>query len=286
MNAAIENAKRIQALQKQWDQFAQRILELRRTQGDYLSIIRAETGKQLFDEIRREASAFIEVEDKLLQERNESARSTTFWVIVSYVSLVLILSGLIALSGRRQIMTLSENYGDALRQHVLSTKALQEKAWFRIGQNQLAERLLGQLTLPVLSRHVLEFMAGYLGVAVAALYVRNHAGKLHRVGAYGFDKHHEQVEQSFDLDHGLVGQAAMDGQLKHVPQVPDHHFKVITGLSAGSPTDVVLLPISNDGQVNGVIELGFMRPVVERDLELLRILAANVGAPEPTPVRV
>ncbi|MBC7699899.1 response regulator [Aquabacterium sp.] len=276
--AQLDRLNRIESLQKQWDQFAQRLIELRRTQGDYLSIIRAETGKHLFDEIRQEARVFIEMEDQLLQERNESARDTTFWVIVSYVSLVLILSGLIALSGRRQIMTLAESYGDALSQHVLSTQALQEKAWFRIGQTQLAERLLGQLTLPVLSRNVLEFMASYLGVAVAALYVRNHAGKLQRVGAYGFDKHHEQAEQSIDLDHGLVGQAAMDGQLKHVPQVPGRHFKVTTGLSTGAPTDVVLLPINNDGQVNGVVELGFMRPVVERDLELMRILASNVGA--------
>ncbi|MDI1261309.1 response regulator [Aquabacterium sp.] len=274
----LDRVNRIEALQKQWDVFAQRVIALRRTEGDYLSIIRAETGKQLFDEIRREVREFIGEENRLLHERNDTARSTTFWVIVTYVSLVLILSGLIALSGRRQIMTLSTSYGDALRQHVLSTKALQERAWFRIGQTQLAERLLGQLTLPVLSRHVLEFMAGYLGVAVAALYVRNQAGKLQRVGAYGFDKNHEQAEQSFDLDQGLVGQVAMDGQLKHVPQVPDHHFKVTTGLSTGAPTDVVLLPISNDGQVNGVMELGFMRPVVERDLELLRILASNVGA--------
>ena len=274
----VDRLKRIEALQKQWDQFAQRIIGLRQTQGDYLSVIRAETGKQLFDEIRRETAAFVDVENKLLQERNDAARNTTFWVIVSYVTLVLVLSGLIALSGRRQIMALSENYGDALRQHVISTRALEEKAWFRIGQTQLAERLLGQLTLPVLSRNVLEFMAGYLGAAVGALYVRNQAGKLQRVGAYGFDKHHEQAEQSFDLDHGLVGQAAMDGQIKHLAQVPDHHFKVTTGLSTGAPTDVILLPINNDGQVNGVIELGFMRTAAERDLELLRILASNVGA--------
>ncbi len=274
----LDRLNRVESLQKQWDQFAQRIIELRRTGGDYLSIIRAETGKQLFDEIRREVRDFITEENNLLRERNETARRTTFWVIVSYVSLVLVLSGLIAWSGRRQILALSASYGDALRQHVASTKALQEKAWFRIGQTQLAERLLGQLTLPLLGRNVLEFMAGYLGVAVGALYVRNGANQLQRVGAYGFDKNQEHVEQMVDMDHGLVGQTAMDGQLKHVPNVPDHHFKVVTGLSTGSPTDVVLLPISNEGHVNGVMELGFMRPVVERDLELLRLLAANVGA--------
>ncbi|RZL02795.1 MAG: response regulator [Rubrivivax sp.] len=274
----VDRLVRIETLQAQWDQFAQRIIGLRRNQGDYLSVIRAETGKHLFDEIRRETGAFVDVETKLLQERNDAARRATFWVILVYVSLVLVLNGLIALSGRRQIMTLSTSYGEALREHLLSTKALQEKAWFRIGQTQLAERLLGQLSLPILSRNVLEFMAGYLGVAVAALYVRNQSGQLQRVGTYGFGTSEAMADETLDIEHGLIGQAAMDGQLKHLPQVPDHHFKVTTGLSTGAPTDVVVVPISNEGRVNGVVELGFMRAVAERDLELLRILAGNVGA--------
>ncbi|MGH6645785.1 response regulator [Aquabacterium sp.] len=274
----LDRLVRIETLQAQWDQFAQRIIGLRRNQGDYLSVIRAETGKQLFDEIRREAGIFVDVESKLLQERNDAARRATFWVIVVYVTMLLVLSGLIAWSGRRQIMTLSTSYGDALREHMISTKALQEKAWLRIGQTQLAGRLLGQLSLPILSRNVLEFMAGYLGVTVGAVYVRNQTGQLQRAGTYGFGKHESQADEILDAEHGLIGQAAMDGQLKHVPQVPDHHLKVVTGLSTGAPTDVVLLPISNEGRVNGVVELGFMRAVTERDLELLRILASNVGA--------
>ncbi len=274
----VERLGRIEAVQKQWDQFAQRILELRRAQGDYLAIIRAETGKQLFDEIRRESSAFVDVETKLLQERNDAARSTTFWVIVGYVSLVLILSGIIAYSGRRQVLTLSTSYGDALRQHIESTKVLQEKAWLRLGQTQLAEKLIGQLTLPILGRNVLDFMADYLGVAVAALYVRNQSGRLHRTAAYGFSQNKEEADQTFDLEHGLVGQAAQDGKIKQVDHVPDHYFQFTTGLSTGAPTNVVIAPINNDGVVNGVIELGFMRPVTERDLELVRILAANIGA--------
>lgn len=274
----VDRLARIEAVQKQWDQFAQRIIALRRTNGDYLAIIRAETGKQLFDEIRRESTNFVDVESKLLQERNDAARTTTFWVIVSYVALVLTLSGLIAYSGRRQIMTLSTSYGDALRQHIESKKILEEKAWLRVGQTQLAEQLIGQLTLPVLSRNVLDFMASYLGVAVAAVYVRNQAGRLQRVGAYGFSKHQEEADQTFDLEHGLVGQAALDGKLKRVQQVPDHYFKITTGLSTGAPTDVIIAPINNDGLVNGVVELGFMRPVTERDLELLRVVSASIGA--------
>src|ERR1700712_3836742 len=111
------------ALQKQWDKFAQQVISLRKAQGDYLAVIRAETGKQIFDEIRKETSDLVDVENGLLKTRNDASRSAPFWVIVVYVSLVLILSGVIALSGRRQIMVMSESYGDALRQHLESTKS-------------------------------------------------------------------------------------------------------------------------------------------------------------------
>ena len=269
---------RIEALQNQWDQFALRLIELRRAKGDYMKLIQTETGKQIFDEIRRESAAFIDVENKLLQERNEASRRTTFWVITSYILLILVSSIFLAMSGRRQIMRLSSSYGEAIKQHIDSTRSLQEKAWLRTGLNQLAAQLIGQQALPTLSNNVLAFMAGYLGASVGALYVRHGEGRLRRVGAYGFSKETALEDQTFDADHGLVGQAVQDGQLKHLKGVPQDHFKVVTGLSMGAPTDVVLVPLSHDGRVNGVMELGFMRPVLERDRELLGQLAANVSA--------
>ena len=38
-----------------------------------------------------------------------------------------------------------------------------------------------------------------------------------------------------------------------------------------------MVPTSDDDRVNGVIELGFLRPLSERDIELFELIADNIG---------
>jgi signal transduction histidine kinase/CheY-like chemotaxis protein/CHASE3 domain sensor protein len=273
----VERLRRIQAVQQQWDQYAQRMIELRRAGGNYIDLVRAETGKRLFDDVRVELTAFINVEKRLLQERSDEARSTTVWIVSLYVALILVVSGGLAMFGRREVLRLSTTFGDALREQVQSTAVLQEQAWLRAGQTQLAEHLIGQLTLPAIGRNVLDFMARYLGVVVAAVYVRNDAGVLQRVSAHGFSKASEEAAQSFEIGDGLVGQAARDGKIARVQNLDDHYVKVSSGLGSGQPAELVLAPVNNEGSVNGVVELGFMRPVAPRDLELLGMVGAIIG---------
>jgi hypothetical protein len=52
--------------------------------------------------------------------------------------------------------------------------------------------VLGQLTLNLLGRNILQFCAQYLGTAVAALYVREEHGGLKRVASYGFSREQEE----------------------------------------------------------------------------------------------
>lgn len=107
--------RRIDALQGQWNDFAQNIVDLRRKDLDYQAPVRSASGKSLTDEIRREFASFIST-----------------------------------------------------------------------GQQQLAEHTISQHALESLGRSVLEFVARFLDVAVAVLYVRESDGQLRRVAAYGF----------------------------------------------------------------------------------------------------
>ena len=48
-----------------------------------------------------------------------------------------------------------------------------------------------------------------------------------------------------------------------------------SGLGEGTTRSVLVVPTSDDDRVNGVIELGFLRPLEERDVELLELIAGN-----------
>src|SRR5471032_1347613 len=268
---------RLQALQTDWATYAQSMIDLQRASGDYRGAVKAGRGKRLTDEIRKQFEDVIDMEQQLRTTRNEDVRRTTIWSITLYLLFVAGLSGLLAYVGRRDLLNLSQSYGANLAAQQASALRLEQQAWLRSGQTELAEQVLGQLTLQLLGRNILQFCAQYMGSSVAALYVREEHGGLTRVASYGFSREQEQQEQAIFNDEGLVGQAAGQGRLIRLDEVPVDYFKVSSGLGEGSPRSVLVVPTTNDDRVNGVIELGFLRPLSERDVELLELIADNIG---------
>jgi CheY-like chemotaxis protein/signal transduction histidine kinase len=273
----VDRLTRIMAMQKEWIAYAQSMIDARRVNGDFSTAVQSGRGKRLTDESRKEFEQFIAMEQQLRVERAESVTHTITASITLYVLFVLLVSGLLAWLGRRDMLALSTTYGANLAAQQRSAERLEHQAWLRSGQTQLAEQLLGQLTLQMLGRNVLQFFASYVGSVVAAVYVREEHGSLRRVATYGFSREQEGRENTIIQGEGIVGQAVQQVRLLRLDDVPQDYFKVSSGLGEGTPRSVLVMPTSNDDQINGVVELGFLRPVQERDAELLKLLASNIG---------
>ncbi|WPN55473.1 response regulator [Pseudomonas sp. P9_31] len=268
---------RLQALHTEWANYAQSLIDLQRASGDYRSAIKAGRGKRLTDEIRKQFEDVIDMEQQLRATRNEEVRRTTIWSIALYLLFVAGISGLLAYIGRRDLLNLSQSYSANFAAQQASAQRLEQQAWLRNGQTELAEQVLGQLSLNLLGRNILQFCAQYLGTAVAAIYVREEHGGLKRIASYGFSREQEALEQQIYSGEGIVGQVAQQARLIRLDDVPGDYFKVSSGLGEGLPHSVLVAPTSDDDRVNGVIELGFLRPLTDRDVELLELIGANIG---------
>ncbi|POA51497.1 MULTISPECIES: response regulator [unclassified Pseudomonas] len=273
----VDRIRRIEALQLEWNNYAQGMIELRRKNGDYREAVQAGRGKRLTDEVRKEYDDAVAMEQQLRQQRNENVSRTTIFSVALYLLFVVGISGLLAYVGRRDLLSLSRSYSDNLEAELRSARSLERQAWLRNGQTELAEQMLGQLSLNLLGRNILQFCAQYLGMAVAALYVREEHGGLKRVATYGFSREQEDQGQALYSDEGLVGQAAQHKRVIRLDEVPVDYFKVSSGLGEGLPRSVLVVPSHDDGRVNGVVELGFLRELDERDIEFLELIAGNIG---------
>ena len=261
-----------------WDMFAQAAITLRRQDGDATGLVRSGRGRLQFELIRAEINRFLEVEQRLRRERMESARDATINVVVLYLILSLSMTGLLAFFGRRDLMRLSAVYGSTLSEHQRHAGLLERQAWQRTGQSRLASQNLGQMAMPQLGRSVLDFLAETIDVTVAALYVQQIDGTLQRVAGYGLGKDDTQPGQTIAPGEGLVGQAARGQRLLRLNDLPDNYLNVSSGLGKTVPRHLLLLPLTHDGEVNGVLELGFLQAPAERDGELLELLAASIGS--------
>ncbi|MCF9018135.1 MULTISPECIES: response regulator [Pseudomonas syringae group] len=273
----LDRFRRLLTLQEEWNAFALEMIKLRRENGDYQTPVLAGRGKRITDQIRTEYDQAVEMEQQLRLTRNAEVTRSTVMSVALYLVFVVIVSGILAWVGRRDLMALSDTYSENLRQQEINAERLQKVAWLRNGQSELAEHVLGQLTLGMLGRNILQFLARYLGASVAAVYVRQEHGGLVRVASYGFSREQEERDQTIHSDEGIVGQAARQDRVITLKDVPVDYFKVSSGLGDGSPRSVIVVPTSNDDQVNGVIELGFLHALTEQDVEFLELISDNIG---------
>ncbi|GJH02363.1 MULTISPECIES: response regulator [Paraburkholderia] len=274
----VEQLKRIRGVQLRWDQFAQEMIDLRRRNLDYTDQVKSGRGKIEFDETRRLFGQFLSVEEALRQQRSSDARSVTSVLVGVFLLFSLSISGFIAYRGRRDLVNLSESYDGVLARQAEHTEVLQQQVWLRSGQRLLAEKIVGQSSSPLVGRAILDFLAEYLDVAVAAMYVRDRAtSSLKRIATYGFSQESEQATRTFREAESLIGQAAVSRRTLVLHDVPDDYVKVVSGTGMSPPRNLVVLPIENDGIVNGVVELGFMRNIAPRDHEFLQLIANSMG---------
>ncbi|WP_429469291.1 response regulator [Paraburkholderia sp. WSM4175] len=275
----IERLKQIEALQERWSRFAEQIIDARRRNQDYESAIAAGRGKLEFDQTRREFGDFLDVELRLRQQRIEATRNVTATLLGVFLLFSLVVSGLLAWRGRRELLDLSGTYDDVLRRQGEQTALLEQQVWLRSGQRLLADKVVGQTSAPLVGRAMLEFLAQYLDAVVAALYVRDRqSGTLRRIAAYGYSRDSEQTAAlSFEEGETLVGQAARSRRTLVLRDVPADYVRVVSATGSGAPRNLLILPIDNDGQVNGVVEMGFLREVTPRDEEFMELIRHSMG---------
>lgn len=288
----IERIERIQSMQAAWIAFAQSTMEMRRKGEDYQQFVRDRGGLE-FDEIRNEFSDFQDVEKSLLRDRINTSTQVTWISVIVYLAVTLLLKGWLSWIGRRSLLRLSETYNNTLLELQSHSEKLENQAWQRAGQAQLAEKTIGQASLPLLGRSALDFIAYYLDAAVAAMYVREENGsRLKRIATYGVGKggvekessEGSEVEQSFENTESLVGQSSTSNRLIHLKNLPDTYLthksslKVNSGLGSTAPTNLVLLPIEHEGNVNGVLEIGFLKEPPESAFEFLKSISPNIGS--------
>ena len=217
-----------------------------------LKFVRTDGGRELMERTRASVTDIERSARQLLSEREASLESATR---LTYTVLIIGSAVLILLIFASSVMT-SRDY-----------RARETQAWLRTGQNLFAARIVGEQRLDVLGNHVLEFLAGYLDAKVGALYLVESDSRLRRFAGYAVAP--DQARETLLPGEGLLGQAARDKRAVRVRDVPDGYLRISSSLGSGKVRELLVAPATSDGAVQGVVELGFMRPLEPTDQELL-----------------
>jgi len=238
-------------------------IDLRRTKGvdAALAVVTTDRGKAAMDAIRTQLTAMQDEELNLREKRLQEMATAYSTALTTGI-----LSGLVGI-----ILTIL--VGILVRN---ASRIRQREAWLQAGQLELATAMLGDPETERLGESILDFLARFLDAQAGALFVQlgNH---YRRIGTYGVVEG-ERIVERFSPREGLLGQAVVEAKTVVLSDVPDGYLVVGSALGKSKPKHLIISPAVADGDVNAVVELGFLRPVGDDVVALLEQASSSIGA--------
>ncbi len=171
---------------------------------------------------------------------------------------------------------------EARRQLEYENAQKSQQDWVKSGQTGLNEQMGGEQELNDLGKHILSFLAGYVGAQVGTFYVYketvNHQepDRLKLIATYAY-KRRKTLNGEIELGEGLVGQAALERETILVSQLPEDYIPVQSSLGNAPPRYLLLLPFLYETNLKGVMELGRFEPFEEIHLDFLEQVLPAIG---------
>ncbi len=147
--------------------------------------------------------------------------------------------------------------------------------WLQEAENAVAMSLRGDLGPEQIAEAAATSLGAKLQADVAAVY-RLEGGRLQLTGGLALPS---GMPASLALQEGVAGQVARDERIRHLHGGDDAVLELQTSLGRLPVRERILAPISSDGAVVGIIELGRTRAGEQDrlDVELLERCAETIG---------
>jgi signal transduction histidine kinase/DNA-binding response OmpR family regulator len=153
--------------------------------------------------------------------------------------------------------------------------AVAREQWLYAGQVGLSRQMSDDLSVPDLAGNVLRQLAEHTGAQAAAIFIRS-SEHFTRQATYGVPDG-APIPMQVLPGAGLLGQAVKDDRPFVLRDVPEDYLLIGSGLARGRPRHLLIAPVRADGEVNGVLELGFLEEPGETATQLLERVSQSIG---------
>ncbi|MFP8883004.1 hybrid sensor histidine kinase/response regulator [Streptomyces mangrovi] len=179
-----------------------------------------------------------------------------------------------------EVADLKDNVNFMVQSLRETTRANQEQDWLKTNLARISGLMQGHRDLAVVAELIMDELTPLVGAQYGAFYLAeddDEGTELSLVGSYGHPAAGGAEPPRFRLGQSLVGQAARSRRTITVDDLPPGYVTVSSGLGATEPAGLIVLPITAEDQVLGVIELASVTPFTALHQDFLGRLMETVG---------
>lgn len=84
--------------------------------------------------------------------------------------------------------------------------------------------------------------------------------------------------REFMIGETISGQVAKNQKTMKITDIPEGYITVLSGLGSSSPSNLLIMPVINENETTGIVELAFFREPGEKEMQFFEELAGRAGA--------
>lgn len=133
--------------------------------------------------------------------------------------------------------------------------------------------------LEELSKAIIHTITKEVNGQIGGLYLENQDEKemtYKLVASYAYTVRNG-IETAYKKGEGLIGQAVLEKELMILENIPTDYISIHSGLGQTPPKNLVILPCVYNDHVVCVIEIGFIHPINQTNIEFLKEIQSSIA---------
>jgi len=159
----------------------------------------------------------------------------------------------------------------------------QEQSWLNNGVAIVNDILADNKDdFKVLSSKVLKQLIKYVGATTGVLYMLNNDDEKEQafelIADYGCNNEIRKNKTTVHIYTGNYGIVFSENREIIMNDVPENYLKIESGMGSTNPAALLIVPLSIDEQVFGIIELASLKKFTKLETELIKRIANNIAS--------
>jgi methyl-accepting chemotaxis protein len=143
-------------------------------------------------------------------------------------------------------------------------------------QAELNEIMRGDQNLHELSAHILGFLCVNFNGSIGAFYVSEEDGAVVRLYSGFALRGSDGLKDVIHDGDGLIGQVLREKRKIILDYCPDNYVRVHSLVSDLKPSSILIFPFVREEVLEGIIEMGFLGNMMERDMHFLEYVSESI----------
>ncbi|MDX2191569.1 MAG: PAS domain-containing protein [Bacteroidota bacterium] len=156
-----------------------------------------------------------------------------------------------------------------------------QRNWATEGLAKFTEILRSKADLETICYNSLVQIIKYLGANQGGVFLINDTNSsdkfLELRACYAYDRR-KYIDKKIYPKEGLVGQCFIEKEEIYLSEIPKNYVYITSGTGKALPKSVLLMPLINNEEIEGVIELASLKEMEPFEIDFVRKVADNIAA--------